>query len=156
MIGNSSPSGSIRQVSMSTSAMLPVSSEFRLSTKYQTQFETIIADVGREPHLPDEPMSTFWPMRGVEFHPGQGLMLVGRAVNGWASTFELARARDPQGARDLAATSRQDSEKVGMDWVTNFAGPRAATSEDPTPYNSNRSRFWSIARLVTAGLPDAG
>ena len=107
--------------------------------------ERILEPVGREasdgmqlPHL-----TGFLAMEGNKYSAG-GLMVVGRAVNGW--THDVS----PAGLTDNSVLNRfksaiYTSVNCPMTWVTNQWGATDC-------YNSRKSAFWRVIREVTLQL----
>ncbi|MBL4844226.1 MAG: hypothetical protein JKY65_01760 [Planctomycetes bacterium] len=119
-----------------------------MSKGYETSFRTMLGAVGRGRRIRHPEIDAFWPMKG---HRYQGeLLVLGRAVNGWDTTFcqaDLARLssreRIVRRARDASEANRADA--CPMLWVTSLRGQRGR-------YNTNTSAFWRVIRRVQAGL----
>ena len=83
----------------------------------------------------------FWPMIGRKFAPG-GLMIVGRAVNGWKETeFACEELDPPGGIEGLMGRCREvfaPADKCPMAWVERHWKPHEG-------YRLSRSQFWQTA-----------
>lgn len=105
-----------------------------LSGRYTELFDEMVEQV-----LPDQPgeSAVFWPLLGREYKR-RGLLLVGRAVNGWHVPDPDATTSVSTGARQYSASHTETSwpSRVGAD----------------ERYNPNRSQFWMAAREVLARL----
>jgi hypothetical protein len=117
----------------------------RLSDSYQQQYAGLIAEVAdMRPRRPVA-QALFWPKVGR--HYDGGLMLVGRAVNGWIDRWEPGDGRDPG---ELAAGARRTAEGMvigcPMGWVLDRWGKRDGG------YNTARSQFWDTVRRVAVSL----
>lgn len=87
-------------------------------------------------------LCAFWPVRGRSYEP-RGLMVVGRAVNGWGGSELSFRPGEPDGpaARELANRARAYSAEKGLAWLADLEGSGG-------PYDPARSPFWTVARAL--------
>jgi hypothetical protein len=90
-------------------------------------------------------MAAFWPMCGIDYQPGKGMLLVGRATNGWPPQFMLREGGKLEEVERIVAEASNPG--FGMEWVTDLSGPAAATGRANT-YNTNMSPFWRTAHQV--------
>ena len=98
--------------------------------------------------LPNQAITGFLSMAGHLYN--NELMVVGRAVNGWAEGVLPAVLSTPASAGDYAATifdSVVGNGSCPMSWVTNcWANP----SNPDSKYNTKKSAFWRVIRAVVA------
>jgi hypothetical protein len=117
----------------------------RLSDAYQQHYAGLIAEVAQVRARRPAAQALFWPKVGRRYDGG--LMLVGRAVNGWIDRWEPGDGRDPG---ELAAIARRTAEgRVNgcpMGWVLDRWG------KHDDGYNTARSQFWDTVRRVAVGL----
>ncbi|NWO06077.1 MAG: hypothetical protein HLX50_10375 [Alteromonadaceae bacterium] len=88
----------------------------------------------------------FLAMSGKAFDGA--LMVLGRAVNGWAEGISTDELRMPDKASqyaEIVQDSVAGNETCPMSWVTDCWGATKG-------YNTKRSAFWRCIRNVTAGL----
>jgi hypothetical protein len=125
-----------------------------LSTTYEKRYlEMLKAAVTAT--KPEEVLTSFWPMRGDSYKKG-GLMIVGRAVNGWRHEFTMAQLQSDGDIRRIGLNARLISETPGskeidgdrfderpMEWVARKAG------KPGKEYNTKRSAFWRVAKKIT-------
>jgi hypothetical protein len=105
----------------------------------------MLSSMANAPRLRDKKLAAFWPMCGADYQPGKGMLVVGRAPNGWTPQFMLREAgRADEIERIVSKASNPSS---GMEWVTNLAGSAKAAGRD-NPYNTNTSAFWRTAHQV--------
>lgn len=106
--------------------------------------------------LPNQAVTGFLSMAGHLY--SNELMVVGRAVNGWAEGVLPEALSTPTSAADYAATifdSVVGNGTCPMSWVTNcWANP----SNPDSKYNTKKSAFWRVIRAVVAesGIANTG
>jgi hypothetical protein len=115
-----------------------------LSTTYENLFEDLLAAVVTHVDgLRQRPLSAFWPVCGGRYDGG--LMVIGRAVNGWREC-DVAQLAAPDGRRSALQEIRAESEPTDtsdpMRRVIDQAGARKK-------YNTNRAAFWRVTRQAT-------
>lgn len=80
-----------------------------------------------------------------------GLMVIGRAVNGWTNSWRLGDIQDLRRRQEIL----QDVEEFGAGPASSQACPMSWVSEQwgsSTKYNTARSAFWRCIRNVVAEL----
>jgi len=90
-----------------------------LSGEYAGRYERLLETVARTPAARGQVLNSFWPMIGHGFT--DGLLVVGRAVNGWGEDWSADDAGDPDSRRRILRATRSLSEGVSrcpMLWVT--------------------------------------
>ena len=85
-------------------------------------------------------LAGFCALRGSGYQ--SGLMVVGRAVNGWVEKLP----KEPPDGEDWEPLARKLSA-ISMSWVTRCW-------ESQTDYNTRRSAFWRVIRRVSLELVD--
>jgi len=109
----------------------------------------ILASVGRyAATLPPSPLTGFLAMEGLSYRRGAGLMVVGRAVNGWTEEIlphALATVLECTRYAQVVQNSVNGSNACPMLWVTKRWGPNDV-------YNTKRSAFWQSIRGVVRQL----
>lgn len=99
----------------------------------------------------------FLALEGCRYARGHGLMVVGRAVNGWMggiSPVDLADWNFRENSRiSLWKESFPENGSCPMSWVTEQWGPNLEQE-----YNTRRSPFWRVIHQITGELDicDAG
>lgn len=99
--------------------------------------------------LEGEQLTGFASMRGC--HSRNGLMVVGRSVNGWLDGWNAVELRDEQKRQNViqdivARCEPPDSDgRCPMAWVTDQWG-------DERQYNTARSAFWRCIERVSRGI----
>jgi hypothetical protein len=94
----------------------------------------------------------FWPAIGCQFRPGKGLLIVGRAVNGWTDGWAEGDHPSTEVAREVLVneqreTQHADGEHCPMSWVVSHCNlPSPADPMAKRPYNTNASPFWRASR----------
>jgi len=95
-------------------------------------------------HSAGEAHTALVPQVGSEYKPDRGLLVVGRAINGWGepeeganTQFSLAEIADPAVRRGYAERTLGFVDADPLAWVNEY-GPRSA--------------FWRVARRVAEGL----
>jgi len=88
--------------------------------------------------------SLLYPMWGDNYEPGRGIMVVGRATNGWVSGWDTAT-----GVRDAASIvrrARDHAQRDRMEWVMAWWADRfpLGVIRDKL-YPIRRSAFWQVA-----------
>lgn len=81
---------------------------------YEQRFDELLASVGRASVDPSERLCALWPIEGSRFEAG-GLLVVGRAVNGWGDEGDAWLA-------PAAALLRLEVEHLRPGLVLVFAG----------------------------------
>lgn len=93
-------------------------------------------------------LTVFLPLKGDRY--SGKLMIVGRAVNGWRTTFDFdepQKLRTPQEiAEDVYKKSIGGDGKCPMSWVSDL------WREQKDKYNTKRSAFWRVTRGIVEGL----
>lgn len=122
-----------------------------MSTAYGKAYcDTLESVTAHEPS--DESLSGFWPAVGPDYVKGNGLLVVGRATNGWSNCFTAKSLSGADGRCGVAAKARSSSEDetpYPMHWIVYWAGRKDG-------YNPKRSAFWRVARRVlTAVCPES-
>ena len=113
-------------------------------------FESVLEVIGENSRLlANQQLTGFVGLRGIK--SDSGLVLVGRAVNGWTQEWSAEEARHSECRKQiLAELIPQVIPKTGqsvcpMGWVAD----QWQTTES---YNTARSAFWRCARGVVTGL----
>lgn len=117
-----------------------------LSSEYDAELEAMLARLGATPGVEPAVLTAFWPRIGSGY--SSGLMVVGRAVNGWIDEIAAPALADAAARADLRAAMRRTAEADGqcpMRWVTDAWGR-------PGGYSTARSAFWRHVRTVLAAL----
>lgn len=84
--------------------------------------------------------SDLWPFFiGVGRNYNEKLLIVGRAPNGWTMCFDK---NDPEPPFKLTEKAMSELESHNLDWVDALRG------ENESGYNTNRSAFWRVSRLL--------
>jgi hypothetical protein len=117
----------------------------------RTALESILKAVGeRAASFKDRPLTAFDTLVGAKWN--RGLLIVGRAPNGWAAAWNPETIQDPvhraEIARGVQAEALSGAE-CPMSWLVRDWHSRER-------YNTARSAFWRIARAVTERLRLAG
>lgn len=116
-----------------------------LPPTYSDTYRQMLSSVANAPRLHNSKLAAFWPMCGVDYEPGKGMLLIGRATNGWDPQFML---RDGGRADELERIVTEASNPTsGMEWVTKLAGA-AKQADGSNRYNTNLSAFWRTAHHV--------
>ena len=88
--------------------------------------------------------SLMHPMWGDNYKPGRGIMLVGRATNGWVSGWDI-----PTGVQDasgIVREARDHAQRDRMEWVMAWWAERFPTGVTGDKlYPIRRSAFWQVA-----------
>ena len=118
-----------------------------LDSSYHDRYDAVLRDVA-EVNDEERDLCAFWPAIGAQFQAGEGILAIGRAVNGWGSTrFKATELTDASKRRDVMDTAREykrDSE-CPLSWVVTREG-----KEDD--YNTRRSQFWMVLKSLTRKL----
>ena len=90
-----------------------------------------------------------YPMVGRLYEPGKGVMVIGRATNGWPTQLNLRDHYHHPGkavteARQLAKTDQMDWAKA---WWT---GNRPTFAPATAKYPIRKSAFWQVSRELVA------
>ena len=117
-----------------------------MSAEYDQAYLRMLADVAECKKVGHRELTSFWPMIGREYVPGEGLFLVGRSVNGWSVRLTTNHLLQDTQRREVASQTRLDSEvpkrNCPMDWV--YKSPASRDHK----YNANRSAFWRVGRAA--------
>src|SRR5665811_1631048 len=128
---------------------------FCMSPRYQSMFDALLEEVAQNPKVQRRranarPQGLFWPQRGEHFRAGAGLMVVGRATNGWGEPFDLAELTSPDRRRFLVDQARETAQS-SPDWgcvrLVNNINPYSKGGTIGT-----RSAFWRVVRQVAYRL----
>lgn len=119
----------------------------RLDAHYEKLYDAVLQEVAT---VEDEPrkLSAFWPAIGAEFQPGESLLAIGRAVNGWGSiSFRAPELRSGDRRAEVidGARSYKNDENAPLSWVVEREGADG-------DYNTRRSQFWMVLRSVMEEL----
>lgn len=102
-----------------------------LGSDYEREFTALISGyVGKE----REGLSAGWPAIGEEYVPGEGLLVIGRAINGLEEEHQLVSG-------DVVTGVRRFAESLGMAWLRCPANTKG--------YNSRRSSYWRVIEAVS-------
>jgi len=98
----------------------------------------------------------FVPLIGNAFATGSRMMVIGRAVNGWADDVPFTAERlgteiDAGELIDEVDEAHETSDGCPMTWVIDCEGARTSAN-GKVLYNTNASAFWRVARGVMQGL----
>lgn len=90
----------------------------RLSDRYEDTYAEMLTSVAGTPRITPRELSLFWPKLGRRY--AGGMLIVGRAVNGWIDRWDLDDDADPLA---LAHVARETAEGTvsgcPMGWVLN-------------------------------------
>lgn len=81
----------------------------RLSPAYQRAFTEMLGSIA-DWRAPGATVSACWPEHGPSFQPGRGLLVIGRATNGFEDPFVAAEAATATGREAIAAKARAFAE----------------------------------------------
>lgn len=105
----------------------------------------MLGDVASTPRINPRQLALFWPKVGARFDGG--LMVVGRAVNGWIDLWDLDKSNEV-GA--LAQVARRSGEAAvngdPLGWVLEQWRPATGG------YNTAQSQFWQTTRRLVTSL----
>jgi len=110
--------------------------------------EVLSAVGGQSAQLPQTEVTGFLAMAGHSY--AKALMVVGRAVNGWAEGVLPSGLASPSGIERYAAlvqTSVSGNGDCPMQWVTKYWGRSSGGG-----YSTKRSAFWRAIRGVVDAL----
>lgn len=113
-----------------------------LSEEYPQIYDELLQNISERP-LNWMKLTGFWPMVGNLYEINQGLMVVGRAVNGWEKPnnwWECSEVKSPTKRQEIIGRLRTIA-KQEIGWVNM---PVMSKGE----YNPKRSAFWRVIRLV--------
>ena len=108
--------------------------------------KSILTSVGKKSSILNREVTGFLAIEGHAYDGG--LMVIGRAVNGWTEGICTRKLSDPSNVTRYAALvedSVVNASKCPMSWVTDSW---SASQE----YNTKRSAFWRCVRNVTMSL----
>lgn len=123
-------------------------------------------------------LTAFWPLRGEYFVPGNGLMIIGRAVNGW-DHWKTNENEENDGWEPQAATSSKNCEKIikslfkfPMTWaamqfgkdrineyqieISRYSKKDFRYKDTGGYYSSKRSAFWRVVHQTVKTLNNKG
>lgn len=155
-----------------------------LPESYSENFDRMLQDTfmayPNNAKFQSKKFTAFWPRRGKNFVQDEGLMVIGRAVNGWTKESwapsdlqdKSTRERLIDGIRKLSEDRSSDRGKLSSDKAVNIRPAlEIENSEYDCPlswvmekdatrrgegYNTNRSAFWRMAKkAVRACYPEA-
>ena len=110
--------------------------------------DNILEPIGRAAQsgqrIVDGKLTGFLAMKGPLYKPG-GLMVVGRAVNGWCDGVLPTCLADSAFRTAFSRRVEQSVNDHPMEWVRDHWGGEYR-------YNARRSAFWRVIRGVTVGL----
>lgn len=125
--------------------MLPDSGRC-LPDNYGEIFDELLEHLAKCSSGKKKKLTAFWPMIGERYVPGEGLMVIGRAVNGWepieSNWWEPGEA-GATGKRQEIIERVRSLAIEDTSWVT-----RERTSSND--YNPNKSAFWRVIRQTVA------
>ena len=111
-----------------------------LSAEYRRLYDRLLERVAQAKRQRNN-LCAFWPLIGTEFRPSEGILAVGRAVNGWRSgSFLIEDLRLPEKRHDVL--DRASGYRGDLGWV--------AEREGDSGYNTRRSQFWMVLKEVVA------
>jgi hypothetical protein len=116
-----------------------------LSVGYERAYAEMLGDVALTPRINPRQLAIFWPKVGARFD--RGLMVVGRAVNGWIDVWDLD---EPNEVGALAQAARRSGEADvkgdALGWVLEQWRPASGG------YNTAQSQFWQTTRRLVTSL----
>lgn len=116
-----------------------------LSKNYEDTFTRMLSEIGKSA-IEDISLTSFLPVIGDAYVPGQGLLIIGRAVNGWEQNgWGISELEKYEKCQSRFIAIREQTEKTHMSWVTDLAGPNKI-------YNTNRSAFWRVIKKIVLEL----
>jgi hypothetical protein len=120
-----------------------------LSPDYDIDLEAMLARLGTTSGVGPPLLTAFWPMTGSAY--SGGLMVVGRAVNGWIDNIAAPELANATARAQLRASMRRTAEGHGqcpMRWVTDAWGRQGG-------YSTATSAFWRHIRTVLSAIEPA-
>ena len=114
-----------------------------LPAEYEEEYRRVFREYAA--NAPSQGKYTaFWPVIGRNYPVGNGLMVVGRAVNGWTNGSDIRVLRTEHGLAAEIEEGRKESEKTSErdspeEWLKEPRDPPRK------PYNWRRSAFWRVA-----------
>ena len=118
----------------------------RLPATYGSVYRRMLKQIGSRWPTQHTSLTAFWPMVGHSF--AGGVLVIGRAVNGWSDSVLESLLDTDDGVEHVARRARCESEGTGrcpMLWVSDCATPKST-------YNTRRSAFWRVTRGVVDRL----
>jgi hypothetical protein len=120
----------------------------RFSVEYEEAFSALLQKIGAWKPGRGKAMqlAACWPQVGADFLRDEGMLVIGRAPNGYGTPFEAEEVRDEGKCRSLAAQCRALGEgREPLGWVHDV----------PTGYKkggtiASRSAFWRVTRAFLA------
>ena len=122
----------------------------RLSAEYESAYGRLLAALAVAPGIEPSALTAFWPMVGHSFD--RGLLVVGRAVNGWMDHISVEALPDRAARAALLTAVRRTAEGSGacpLRWVTERWSPGDGE------YSTARSAFWRHIRGVLVAVDPA-
>jgi hypothetical protein len=127
---------------------------------FDADYERLFAELvqhhvreARKPRRPDRKWCAFWPAVGERYQVG-GLMVIGRALNGWGST-DFTVGEVEHGCQDIIKRCRGvfvDGGSAVLKWADDAWG-----KGEKGKYRTSRSAFWRMVRRLACGadnVPD--
>ncbi len=122
----------------------------QIGTTFDALLETQVTDYlnwGVQSSARTEPSALFYPMEGRFYRRSGGILVVGRATNGWPVKI------NPQSVSESAVSLLQESKALSetdqMDWALQWwNGCRPSFAAGKATYRIRQSAFWQVARLI--------
>jgi hypothetical protein len=114
-----------------------------LSGSYEDAFIAMLADVGeRPPKRKMKDIGLCWPEIGKNYPDIGGLLVIGRAVNGFGNPFQFAELMSSEHRKSRVKQARRNGEAQSLAWVGTEYEKTGGTI-------GSRSAFWRIVRGTT-------
>ncbi len=109
--------------------------------------EALAACCAARPSGAQATVTVFMPLKGPSFRPGESLLVVGRAVNGWTdAALDLSARNCPDRIGGLLEAAKADTLQASpLRWL----GQERARDG----YQPRRSQFWAVARNLAERSP---
>jgi len=105
----------------------------------------MLGEVASTPRINPRQLALFWPKVGARFD--RGLMVVGRAVNGWIDLWDLDKSNEVSALAQVARRSGEAAVKGDpLGWVLEQWRPATGG------YNTAQSQFWQTTRRLVTSL----